>query len=848
MNRINRKKHKTKARKLLTDSKNLTPSIFEGPKVSIHTVSQGSRAVWLKHCFQSVLQQDYRDITEWVIGNGSPSSEDADTLKATVQQMADSLQGTEILDPQNFPSDVLPEECPELCFRLRSGLIIKLLQWNGEFIGDVRQGVNNHCTGDYIVSFDDDDIYPEFRVSLAVTGLKKSGLPVLGSSSVYLYDVNIRALAQFHKVSDFHSTHLTMAFTREYARENSYGNNKNYAEEMKFLKAFKQPVFQLQPEQAVLQVVHGRNTFEKSRLIHQPVFEQAITVDNNQNPSRDPAKNSKRKCTLVTDTTVHDFLSKFFKSKAKVAEELARIHEDGLYIPRHLSIAENEETKTAPGEEGSDFAFYLGVASAPIDLIHMRITGFVKSTVRLAEALAAQGHRVHIYAHTPCLQNDHINLSSSDHLENFLDKRGVRYINVTDFPFRMRFKKLVLCELFGAAVPIFAQVQAESLILDLYGGYPAAVPLIYKIHEKLDYIVVRSQNQCNYLLSTVSHLIKKRDTSDTTAAIDSMYRQMMPKIRIIPCGLEDDYITLKNHLLSTGSPSSSPASSSSSSTDSTPGTDSAAAVTEYPSVAKDRTETKSAANDTPLPDKLKEVAELVQHKNPNTIVWVSEHSKGIAPFLMWGWPLVKQQFPNMELHCYHSKNTELNETQKREFLLLMGQEGVMDHGLVRSEVTMKARASAKFQLAFNHLPNNAGGVSVKEACALKCIPVFNGKFAYGDLPGIRVTTPSLQVTQKDYTEGVIRPLIEALSMDDERFETMTNNNLASPSLVSWEQVAEQWISALKPLQIQQSNGTDGTDGTDGSSVADGTNGSSVADGTNGRGVAEGTDKQPENLI
>lgn len=763
-------------------------TVFSGHSVSIHTVTQDSRLEWIPHCFRMIQSQDYKDIREWVIGNGSRTEEGAATLLDFLTDFFMRQEGSEKMDPCKFPahsrdtqkekegeSKSGSEDCPASCIRLASGLLIKILPWKEQILGEVRGQINRHCAEKFIVSFDDDDIYPDYRVSLAITCLLNSKKEVLGSSSVYLYDVNTRALVKFNKVSDTHATHLTLAYTKEYATKHEYGTEKKYAEEKKFLQNFKVPMYQLQPEQAVLQIVHGRNTFEKSRLLHRPIASV-------QMEGTIPASNQ---CTFCSETDVLTFLQGLFPSEERAKQELDRVHEMGRYVPRHVTLTEDNSSEevTATGEpiqnrEGSDFAFYLGVLSDSWDpCVTSNLRGMKRAVQLLASQLAEQGNVVHVYGMFPHLQNDGLNCSSSEAYLNFMEFQGVKYIHAVDFPFQFQFKNLILCEARGAAVPLFAKVQAERLVLDLFGEFPTSSALLLKLLQEdrlndVDCIFTRSKFQCTFLIQQISKLLDEKTKVGPEQARERVSKAFLPKFKPVPSGLEPVVLKVRDRLLS----------------------------------GEQRGEeapTNPAENDEEDPNddmQVTEDAERIlnciqnQKKIPYRIVFVSDYSKGLARFLQLAWPTVREKYPNAELHCYYGRQKKQKlDQQEIELGYLLGQEGVIDHGAVSHVESLLARASARVQVAVHGGYQTVDGVSVREAIALKCIPIMSGTFAYGERDGIHLEFKKWD--QAEYRELAMR-ICSILELTDEEFDEKASGLLQSQLLFSWRATSQKWLQYL----------------------------------------------------
>ena len=109
--------------------------------VSIVTITQYSRFNCLKNLYNLIQLQDYINIKEWIIVEGSKNAKDAELNKMNINTLKDSL----------------------------SSFKIKYIERIGELhLSDLRNIGNNSCICDIIVCMDDDDYYPPSKISSVV--------------------------------------------------------------------------------------------------------------------------------------------------------------------------------------------------------------------------------------------------------------------------------------------------------------------------------------------------------------------------------------------------------------------------------------------------------------------------------------------------------------------------------------------------------------------------------------------------------------------------------------------------------------------------------------------------------
>jgi len=210
-------------------------------EVSIVTVTQLKRKETILVLVDLIKQQTYKNITQWVIVEGSPLE-------------ADGLLNADLM-----------------CLDLQNDLIkIDYIPWSGKKLGELRNMGNRKCTGDITVCMDDDDYYPPTRVEHAVKALTDSKFLLAGCSEKYLYDYHLERLYKFKSFGPYHSTNDCMAWKREFIKDDlSRGHHDPTAcnaEEASFTKKFSEPMVQLDPFQTIVGNSHDMNTFDKKEI------------------------------------------------------------------------------------------------------------------------------------------------------------------------------------------------------------------------------------------------------------------------------------------------------------------------------------------------------------------------------------------------------------------------------------------------------------------------------------------------------------------------------------------------------------------------------------------------------
>jgi len=336
MGKGNRTKNKTSSTTLSSSTTSSTTTL---PSVSIHTVSNGSRVNFLSLLIQMILNQDYTNIKEWIIADGSKLKEESEFL-------------------QKHISDVLTPKLLES----HSEITIKYVPWeDNSTLAAVRQRANTACSSEYIVCMDDDDYYPVCRVSHAIRRMQNTRVSLAGCSNMMVYDCNMRRIFQFPAFGPNHSTHNAFAYTKAFANTHSYDTTLHFAEEKKFLNDYAEPMVQLEPDKTVLQIAHSDNTVEKKQLLL-----RYFTAHNNR--EREMAK-----IPILLSTRLDQI----------VKESVFREYYDSLY---------------PESECDADIVYYTGGMCITWDPRSPTLTGSEQAIRHLSQEWAKLGKKVIVYA------------------------------------------------------------------------------------------------------------------------------------------------------------------------------------------------------------------------------------------------------------------------------------------------------------------------------------------------------------------------------------------------------------------------------------------------------------------
>ena len=211
-------------------------------KVSIVTITQYSRFNSLQILHQIIQLQDYQNIKEWIIVEGSPCPQLRSQNIANINNLINENLKNPLKIRLIVPTEIIP-------------------------LSDLRNLGNDHCTGDVVVCMDDDDYYPAGCVSNIVDKFQRYDRLIAGCSAVYLYDFFADKLYKFKGFHNNHTTNNCMAYRKQYLENHRYKAGLSHAEEYAFTNGFTEPMIQLNPEKSIVVSLHDANTVDKSGFI-----------------------------------------------------------------------------------------------------------------------------------------------------------------------------------------------------------------------------------------------------------------------------------------------------------------------------------------------------------------------------------------------------------------------------------------------------------------------------------------------------------------------------------------------------------------------------------------------------
>lgn len=134
-------------------------------------------------------------------------------------------------------------------------------------VGEKRNRLHKEARGDILVCMDDDDYYPPDRVAHVVHTLRsKPSAKICGSTTAYMYFIDDASIWQAGPHNANHATFGTMGYKKSYISSHQCNESVVHAEEIEFVRQYKEPLAQLDPRKVMLVICHTSNTVDKRKL------------------------------------------------------------------------------------------------------------------------------------------------------------------------------------------------------------------------------------------------------------------------------------------------------------------------------------------------------------------------------------------------------------------------------------------------------------------------------------------------------------------------------------------------------------------------------------------------------
>lgn len=181
------------------------------------------------------------------------------------------------------------------------------------------------------------------------------------------------------------------------------------------------------------------------------------------------------------------------------------------------------------------------------------------------------------------------------------------------------------------------------------------------------------------------------------------------------------------------------------------------------------------------------------------IIYASSYDRGLYWMLHWGWPIIKKELPEAELHIYYGwnlfdavhRNNPERMAWKAEMVHMMSQKGVFEHGRVGQEELVKAKASSTIHYFASDF-EEIDCISVRESALVGCVPVTTDYAALREKPyGVKVKgDPRLRETQEAAAKEIVR-LIKTGEV--EKYRDLC---IEGAKKETWKEIAKKWQKVM----------------------------------------------------
>ena len=282
---------------------------------------------------------------------------------------------------------------------------------------------------------------------------------------------------------------------------------------------------------------------------------------------------------------------------------------------------------------------------------------------------------------------------------------GVEYFEASKLNLNDEFNIVILWRAYG--LDILKYVNAKRVIIDLHDELTPNHNPILENHQKIDYIMVKSEYH------------------------KSLFNGMLGnKIRVIQNSIPDYYFTTKN-------------------------------VDEIP-------------------------------KRRYKLIYSAFYTRGLHYMLQWGWPIIKSEVPEAELHIFYGTDT-IDPKFVKMIQPLLKQDGVYEHGKIGQRELYRQKLDSSIYYYMGGY-GETDCINVKEAIYANCLPVVCNVTALRDKKFcLKIEgEPTDQTVQMNGAQIIVK-----LLKDPEAYKSIMDElKKHKEDIESWKDVAKKWLDTV----------------------------------------------------
>lgn len=180
-------------------------------------------------------------------------------------------------------------------------------------------------------------------------------------------------------------------------------------------------------------------------------------------------------------------------------------------------------------------------------------------------------------------------------------------------------------------------------------------------------------------------------------------------------------------------------------------------------------------------------------KDPYKLIYASRYYRGLEFMLTYGWPIIKREIPEAELHIYYGwtrrDNVPQLESWRQRMEELMGQEGVFEHGKIGQDKLILEKSTASIHY-YACTYKEIDCISVRESALVGCVPVTTDCFVFAE-KDYCVKVPGDPMA-KDTQEAVAYKIVDLLRNPQE-LESIRQHFLEAAKTETWDNIAKVWV-------------------------------------------------------
>lgn len=182
----------------------------------------------------------------------------------------------------------------------------------------------------------------------------------------------------------------------------------------------------------------------------------------------------------------------------------------------------------------------------------------------------------------------------------------------------------------------------------------------------------------------------------------------------------------------------------------------------------------------------------------NKLVYASSYDRGLDMMLEHGWPIIKKEVPDAELHIFYGwnlfdkvcKNNPERMAWKKKMIELMKQPGVFEHGRIAQKKLIEEKAGAKIHY-YGCTFEEIDCISVRESASVGCVPMTTNYASLKGKPYCMQTDgdPLDPETHKKLAIDIANKLNSWTKGKSKKFKELAK-------MESWENISKLWTEKI----------------------------------------------------